>query len=41
MVLSAEDYAKAIVLVRDGRSQRYVVQLLNFNPSIIQRVLQG
>jgi transposase len=40
MVLSAEDCAKAVALVEDGRSQRYVARMLNVSLSTIQRVLE-
>ncbi|KAF2888980.1 hypothetical protein ILUMI_17193 [Ignelater luminosus] len=39
MVLSAEDCAKDVALVEDGRSQRYVARVLNVSHSTIQRVL--
>lgn len=40
MVLSPEDCAKAVALVEDGRSQRYVARVLNVSRSTIQRVLE-
>lgn len=40
MPLSAEDAARAVALVEDGRSLRYVAQLLNCAPSTISRILQ-
>ncbi|KAF2902735.1 hypothetical protein ILUMI_03443 [Ignelater luminosus] len=39
MVLSAEDCAKAVALVEDGRSPGYVTRVLNVNHSTIQRIL--
>ncbi|KAF2887216.1 hypothetical protein ILUMI_18957 [Ignelater luminosus] len=39
MVLRAEDCAKVVALVEDGRSQRYVARVLNASHSTIQRVL--
>ncbi|KAF2896248.1 hypothetical protein ILUMI_09925 [Ignelater luminosus] len=38
MVLSAEDCAKVVALVKDGRSQPYVARVLNVSHSTIQRV---
>lgn len=40
MILSAEDCAKAVALVEDGRSQRYVARVLNVSRSTVQRVLE-
>ncbi|KAF2889411.1 hypothetical protein ILUMI_16763 [Ignelater luminosus] len=39
MVLRAEECAKAVALVEDERSQRYVARVLNASHSTIQRVL--
>lgn len=40
MVLSTEDCAKAVALVADGRSQRYVSRFLHVSLSTVQRALE-
>ncbi|KAF2904204.1 hypothetical protein ILUMI_01973 [Ignelater luminosus] len=39
MVLSAEDCAKTVALVEDGRSPRYMARVLNVSHFTIQKVL--